>query len=240
MEDSIKCPKCGSTQLTTDKKGFSGGKAVAGAVLTGGIGLLAGTIGSNKVIITCLKCGNQFKPGEDLETKNKKDLQTKEFNDKVRKNPVFKVISRVVFGLLALMIVIIIVCSIFNNTNNNSTSPTALTSDSLKTDLNKYYEIEKEDIDRPTQRNLAVYISDTTKLKQINDFLINKYNQDKTNYMSVSYFDKKGIAKIYYDKVMNSGTSDKEADRLYKHFVAKYDFNPSNSYEKLGFMDHEK
>ena len=61
---TIGCPKCGSTQLSANKKGFSGKKAVAGAVLTGGIGLLAGTIGRNKVKITCLSCGNQFKPGE--------------------------------------------------------------------------------------------------------------------------------------------------------------------------------
>jgi len=61
---TIGCPKCGSTQLTTNKKGFSGKKAVVGAVLTGGIGILAGTIGSNKIKITCLSCGNQFKPGE--------------------------------------------------------------------------------------------------------------------------------------------------------------------------------
>jgi predicted RNA-binding Zn-ribbon protein involved in translation (DUF1610 family) len=64
----IQCPKCGSTQITANKKGFSGKKAVAGAVLTGGIGLLAGTIGSNKVIITCLNCGKEFKPGEKRAT----------------------------------------------------------------------------------------------------------------------------------------------------------------------------
>lgn len=60
----IRCPKCNSNQITANKKGFSGGKAVAGAVLTGGIGILAGTIGSGKVVITCLACGNKFKPGE--------------------------------------------------------------------------------------------------------------------------------------------------------------------------------
>ncbi len=64
MEKEVKCPKCGSTQLSANKKGFSGKKAVAGGILTGGIGLLAGTIGSNKIIITCLSCGNQFAPGE--------------------------------------------------------------------------------------------------------------------------------------------------------------------------------
>jgi rubredoxin len=67
----IKCPKCKSTQVTAGKKGFSGKQAVAGAILTGGIGILAGTIGSNKVRITCLNCGHEFKPGEGfVETNN--------------------------------------------------------------------------------------------------------------------------------------------------------------------------
>ena len=61
--DSLRCPKCRSTQLTANKKGFGGGKALAGAVLVGPLGLLGGTIGSGKVKITCLKCGNVFKPG---------------------------------------------------------------------------------------------------------------------------------------------------------------------------------
>ena len=60
----LQCPKCNSNQLTANKKGFSGKQAVAGAILTGGIGLLAGTIGSKRVIITCLSCGKEFKPGE--------------------------------------------------------------------------------------------------------------------------------------------------------------------------------
>jgi len=60
----VRCPKCGSNQLTANKKGFSGKKAVVGGLLTGGVGLLAGTLGSNKVKITCLACGKEFKPGE--------------------------------------------------------------------------------------------------------------------------------------------------------------------------------
>ena len=62
-DDTIRCPRCGSTQITANKKGYGVGKAAAGVILTGGIGLLAGGIGSNKVIITCLKCGHKFKPG---------------------------------------------------------------------------------------------------------------------------------------------------------------------------------
>lgn len=60
----IRCPKCNSNQLSANKKGFSGKNAVIGGLLTGGIGVLAGTIGSNTVKITCLACGKEFKPGE--------------------------------------------------------------------------------------------------------------------------------------------------------------------------------
>ena len=63
-KSNICCPKCKSNELHAEQKGFSGGKAVAGAVLVGGIGLLAGTIGSKDVEITCLTCGNKFKAGE--------------------------------------------------------------------------------------------------------------------------------------------------------------------------------
>lgn len=63
-EEKVRCPKCNSDQITANKKGFGIGKAIGGALLTGGIGLLAGGIGSGKIIITCLNCGNKFKPGQ--------------------------------------------------------------------------------------------------------------------------------------------------------------------------------
>ena len=62
--EEIRWPKCNSNQLTSNQKGFSAGKAIGGALLTGGVGLLAGFIGSKKVLITCLKCGKSFKAGE--------------------------------------------------------------------------------------------------------------------------------------------------------------------------------
>lgn len=70
QNENIKCPKCGSSQISANKKGFSAGKAVAGAVVAGGIGLAVGGIGSDNVIITCLKCGNQFKPGSHITKEN--------------------------------------------------------------------------------------------------------------------------------------------------------------------------
>jgi|WetSurMetagenome_2_1015567.scaffolds.fasta_scaffold00408_22 hypothetical protein len=62
--DIVRCPKCHSSQVAANKQGFGWGKAVIGGVLTGGIGLLGGFIGSRNINITCLKCGHQFKPGE--------------------------------------------------------------------------------------------------------------------------------------------------------------------------------
>ncbi len=61
FDAQAKCPKCGSTSLSGGKQGFGLGKAVAGAVLIGGVGLLAGGIGANKTVVTCLNCGYKFK-----------------------------------------------------------------------------------------------------------------------------------------------------------------------------------
>ena len=62
--EELRCPKCNSNLLSSNTKGFSLTKALGGAFLTGGIGLLAGFIGSKKIRISCLKCGNQFNAGE--------------------------------------------------------------------------------------------------------------------------------------------------------------------------------
>lgn len=59
----IKCPSCGSIQISAGSKGFGLGKAVAGGILMGPVGLLGGLIGSKKVMVTCLNCGKQWKAG---------------------------------------------------------------------------------------------------------------------------------------------------------------------------------
>lgn len=78
QEEYLCCPKCGSRELHAEHKGFSGGKALAGALVTGGIGLLAGTIGSRDTQITCLKCGNRFKAGEAVVKKPGDDSVSEE------------------------------------------------------------------------------------------------------------------------------------------------------------------
>lgn len=61
---TLKCPKCGSTQITAGNKGFGLGKAAIGGILLGPVGLLGGVLGSKKVLVTCLKCGKQWKAGK--------------------------------------------------------------------------------------------------------------------------------------------------------------------------------
>lgn len=61
--DKIKCSRCGSTQITSKTKGFGLGKAAAGGLLLGPVGLLGGVIGSKKVRAVCLKCGNEWDAG---------------------------------------------------------------------------------------------------------------------------------------------------------------------------------
>ncbi len=61
--DALACPRCSSTQVTAQKQGSGAGKAIVGGALTGGVGLLAGFLGSRKVRITCLQCGHSWKAG---------------------------------------------------------------------------------------------------------------------------------------------------------------------------------
>ena len=58
--NQLKCPKCKSTNLTANTKGFGLGKAAVGGILLGPVGLLGGLLGSKKPVFICLNCGNQF------------------------------------------------------------------------------------------------------------------------------------------------------------------------------------
>lgn len=61
-EGIVYCPKCYSTSLSANKKGFSLGKAAVGTLIAGGP--LLGAVGKNKIEVTCLKCGHKWKAGK--------------------------------------------------------------------------------------------------------------------------------------------------------------------------------
>lgn len=56
-----KCPMCGEKfqwkLVDTSNKGFSVGKAAAGAILLGPVGLVGGALGKKKQAYYCGKCG---------------------------------------------------------------------------------------------------------------------------------------------------------------------------------------
>lgn len=68
----IRCPKCGSTSISGNKKGYGVVKGGLGAMALGAmtagvgtiVGLGAGNIGAKKVICTCMNCGHKFKAGK--------------------------------------------------------------------------------------------------------------------------------------------------------------------------------
>lgn len=50
-DELVKCPKCFSSQIHADRRGWR---------------LLSGFMGSGKVVITCLRCGHKFRPGRGV------------------------------------------------------------------------------------------------------------------------------------------------------------------------------
>lgn len=59
-QEQVKCPKCGSTQIHVDKKGYSASKGCCAALACGPLGFLFGQSGANKIRKTCLNCNNSW------------------------------------------------------------------------------------------------------------------------------------------------------------------------------------
>lgn len=47
--DPVKCPSCRSTQIHAEKRGWN---------------IVSGLLGSSKIVLTCIKCGHRFAPGQ--------------------------------------------------------------------------------------------------------------------------------------------------------------------------------
>lgn len=108
-EDKLYCPSCGSSQLTANKKGFGTGKAVTGAILTGGIGLLAGFIGSGDIKVTCIKCGRKWNPGELRTTPMSEEeiQQEKEREEKAYERSAGCAQTFIIVGILAMVLMVL-------------------------------------------------------------------------------------------------------------------------------------
>lgn len=58
----IRCPHCGSVQLTLRKRGFNVKRAMWGSLWFGENGFLSGFFGSNNDVIECERCGYSWEP----------------------------------------------------------------------------------------------------------------------------------------------------------------------------------
>ena len=232
MNEEILCPKCGSNQLSANKKGFSGKKAVAGAVLTGGIGVLAGTIGSNKVRITCLACGHVFKPGEDQKSVQKKKQQ----QAKAMKSPGFWIFF---FCIIGLFVWLVKSCNDTNSTSagdNKQSQDTTISDNKQNIDIsNIKFEILSSSLSDPNKR-IDVYVKNITDITKLNDYFVDKYNKDGNTSILINYFDNKEIGRKYFSLLDNPKYSEKELDGFFKHYIAQYNCNPPTNYRELKFM----
>lgn len=72
----VTCPRCNSSKIHVDKKGFDYNDACCGAVCLGPIGLLCGGTDSNKLMGTCMNCGKKFYVQSQLKEKWKEQQNT--------------------------------------------------------------------------------------------------------------------------------------------------------------------
>ena len=62
-DERIKCPECGSTEISIHKEGFDAKSACCGALLVGPLGILCGAKEANKLNRHCLNCGHKWQIG---------------------------------------------------------------------------------------------------------------------------------------------------------------------------------
>jgi len=80
-QNPIQCPRCGSNQVSANKRGWT---------------ITTGLLGSNLILITCLKCEKEFKPGHDLQSQQVKI----QLLAKAVQQPIFWVMMIIIFGFL--------------------------------------------------------------------------------------------------------------------------------------------
>lgn len=62
-DNRVRCPRCGSDQLSGQKSGYGAGKGCCGWIFAGPLGLLCGFCGANKTMVHCLSCGYRWAAG---------------------------------------------------------------------------------------------------------------------------------------------------------------------------------
>ena len=177
MSEEIVCPKCHSNQISAGQKGFNSTAAVVSnlagnSILTSaGIGML----GSNKSIITCLKCGNKFQPGDGtikhINESGEENFEKQIFVDKDK--IAGRRIALVLFIILLIIIIAIVV--FFNSLKSSSQSSYTAINDSTKNNSTK---TEKKKSKKPDKKIDLEPTTNGTFFIGSKSFCSNEYEDD--------------------------------------------------------------
>lgn len=80
-----------------------------------------------------------------------------------------------------------------------------------------------------------IFLKDTAAISSLNGYLKVKYNKDHRTWIEINYFNDSVIAKVYFQKQFDNTVPGREKDRLFKHFIANYKFNPNTGYDSLSY-----
>lgn len=117
-------------------------------------------------------------------------------------------------------------CSGNQNKNNN-----LQITDSVQTSIP--FEIVNTE-GNEVQLKMDVFVKDTSRVKELNEYFIKKYKTPYCSSLFISYFSDKKIAKIYFNEI-NKGT-EKESEKIFKYYIARYNYNAPSSYDNFTFM----
>ena len=130
---------------------------------------------------------------------------------------------------------IVITCISLSQCSNDTSPSVSKPNSNIETPTDLKFEIVRMD-NRDPIINLDVYVQDTTKLNDINIFLVNKYNMDKDKFLTIMYFDDKKIAKVWHQKLeedMKGKVTENEWLILEPHRLGEYNSNPTTKYEEF-------
>lgn len=141
--------------------------------------------------------------------------------------------------LIPLLLISFFSCS-NNSTSSNSSESNLVKKDSvIKEKPMAKPPVAYEVINQPDNSANSIYdiyLKDISKIKILNDYLVNQYNSDKKMYLNINYFNNRKVAKTYFEKQLSESVSESEKDRLFKNYIAVYKYNPSTGFDQLSFL----
>jgi len=98
------------------------------------------------------------------------------------------------------------------------------------------YKIVNKKGDVSTNRNYDIYILDTSKISEINEYLSNRFDEEDVGFIQINYYDDQTIAETFIEKQFSTSVSETEKNKLFSHYIASYRHNHATGYKKFSLM----